>query len=188
MIINGSFLDELIEVVENNKVAIDEVIHKFIQPKYTCYSFIPFLLYVNDDFSDLWNKHRVIDVIKNLYLPTIIKDGNYIVGRKHPFSVKELEEVVDVVEQTNIFIDNDFKDESEVSEINYDIVNQILKTKGIRITNETKKPTIQNKPNDRGQIHELKRTSLSAQAKKLQNVRPTSLNTSPHVFGGKSRQ
>jgi GR25 family glycosyltransferase involved in LPS biosynthesis len=188
MLINGSFLNELIEVVENNKVAIDEVIHKFIQPKYKCYSFIPFLLYVNDDYSDLWNKHRVIDVIKNLYRPTINKETVYVVGRKHPFSVSEVEEVTQVIEQVNIFINNNIKEDSGVSEVNYDIVNQILRNRGVKISNDVKKPVIQNKPTDRGQIHEMRKTSLSNQAKKLLNVKPTSQNASPHVFGGKTRQ
>jgi glycosyltransferase involved in cell wall biosynthesis len=64
MIIKGSFLNTLINVIENNNVAVDEIIRVHIQHKYPCYAFIPFFMYVNDDYSDLWNKVRVLDKIK----------------------------------------------------------------------------------------------------------------------------
>lgn len=89
MIINGNFLSELIDTVENNKVAIDQVIHKYVLSKNGCYSFIPFMVYVNDDYSDLWNKVRVIDVIKNLYRNEINYSSYYNVNTKHPFGIEE---------------------------------------------------------------------------------------------------
>ncbi len=64
MIIKGSFLNTLINVIENNNIAVDEIIRVHIQHKYPCYAFIPFFMYVNDDYSDLWNKVRVLDKIK----------------------------------------------------------------------------------------------------------------------------
>lgn len=87
MLINGNFLEELISTIENHKTVIDEVIHKIILPNHKIYSFIPFLLYVNDDYSDLWNKNRELVNIKNLYLPIIDFKTDYSVNDKYPFLV-----------------------------------------------------------------------------------------------------
>jgi GR25 family glycosyltransferase involved in LPS biosynthesis len=67
MLIKKTFLPKLIHIVEHNMKAIDEVIKTEIQPKYSCYAFIPFLLYVNDDFSDIWQKNRTLDKIKKYF-------------------------------------------------------------------------------------------------------------------------
>ena len=192
MLINGEFLSEMIETVESHKVAIDEVIHKYILPKYRCYSFIPFLLYVNDDYSDLWNKHRVINVIKNLYQPNINKESKYIIGKQHPFSIEVVEVDENTLTETNIFIENYVEDvpvKTPISEINYDIVNQILKNRGVKpIVNDKDNVVIQNKPIDRKEIFNLKKNSLVEQTKKMSKIKPTTQNQSPHVFGGKTRQ
>lgn len=192
MLINGEFLSEMIQTVENYKVAIDEVIHKYILPKHRCYSFIPFLLYVNDDYSDLWNKHRVINVIKNLYQPTIKKELKYVVGRKHPFSIEVSDDINEKLVNTDIFVENyveEVPSSTPISEINYDIVNQILRNRGVKQSNEPKEKVVtQNKPTDRGEIFNLKKGSLMEQSKKMLKVRPTTQNQSPHVFGGRSRQ
>jgi GR25 family glycosyltransferase involved in LPS biosynthesis len=93
MLINGNFLNEFINKIETNKTVIDEVIRTVILTNYTCYAFIPFLLYVNDDYSDLWNKHRVITPIKNLYLPQVNFNNEYEINLKHPFMVKPSNEL-----------------------------------------------------------------------------------------------
>lgn len=89
IMINGTFLDKLIEIIEKNKVAIDHVIHQFVLPNYSCYSFIPFLVYVNDDYSDLWNRYRVIDVIKNLYKDRFYPTSIYTINHTYPFNLQE---------------------------------------------------------------------------------------------------
>jgi len=75
MIIKGSFLNTLINVIENNNVAVDEIIRVHIQHKYPCYAFIPFFMYINDDYSDLWNKVRVLDKIKKYFRSTTHKSS-----------------------------------------------------------------------------------------------------------------
>jgi GR25 family glycosyltransferase involved in LPS biosynthesis len=89
LIINGNFLSELINIVESNKLPSDQVIHTHVLPNYRCLSFIPFMVYVNDDYSDLWNRVRVIDSIKNLYRNTLNSTSYYEVDTKHPFSIEE---------------------------------------------------------------------------------------------------
>jgi GR25 family glycosyltransferase involved in LPS biosynthesis len=71
MIVNGKHLSTIIDVIEKHKFAIDEVIRRHIQEKYPCYAFIPFFMYVNDDYSDLWNQHRVLDKIKKYFRNTL---------------------------------------------------------------------------------------------------------------------
>lgn len=88
MLINGEFLTELVSKIENNKMVIDEMIRTVILPNYNCYSFIPFLLYVNDDYSDLWNKNRELSIIKNLYLPYVNLNHEYEIDLKPPFMIK----------------------------------------------------------------------------------------------------
>jgi GR25 family glycosyltransferase involved in LPS biosynthesis len=73
MIVNGKHLNTIINIVEQHKYAVDEVIRVHIQEKYPCYAFIPFFMYVNDDYSDLFNKFRVIDKIKKYFKPSISK-------------------------------------------------------------------------------------------------------------------
>lgn len=115
MIINGDFLPELISIVEKNKVAIDHVIHQFVQPNYSCYSFIPFLVYVNDDYSDLWNKVRVIDVIKNLYRKTIDVSLDYVVNSKHPFGI--VQGNLDEIKKQEVRLNNNIQNSVEISVI-----------------------------------------------------------------------
>ena len=93
MLINGEFLTELVSKIENNKMVIDEMIRTVILPNYNCYSFIPFLLYVNDDYSDLWNKNRVITPIKNLFLPNIDFSHDYIINLEYPFMIKTVHDL-----------------------------------------------------------------------------------------------
>ena len=76
---------------------------------------------------------------------------------------------------------------NKVSNVDYDKVNQLLSKNNVKANPQPVKP-IQNKPVDRRDIEKLRRDSLVSLAKKLQNVRPTTQNQSPHVFGGRSRQ
>lgn len=202
MLIKGSFLPELIQIVESNKIAIDEVIHKFVLPKYSCYSFIPFLLHVNDDYSDLWNKFRVIDVIKNLYREYIDDSIEYVINKKHPFSIKEIhpnnedayQQKVSEKPLTSMDIVNRVLHKKPINpnrvpsnEIDYDKINKTISKEKEVIKPNVNKPEIQNKPKNRQETLELKKNSLSYQANKLKNVRPNRTNLTPNVFGGKKR-
>lgn len=71
--------------------------------------------------------------------------------------------------------------------INYEFINQILKNKKVYIPTKEKPKPIQNKPEDRTKIIELKRNSLVSQSKKIVSVRSNLKNLAPHVFGGKNR-
>jgi GR25 family glycosyltransferase involved in LPS biosynthesis len=67
MIIKKDFIPKLINIVERKKIAIDEVIKTEVQKTYPCYAFIPFFLYVNDDYSDIWLKNRTLGKIKKYF-------------------------------------------------------------------------------------------------------------------------
>lgn len=72
--------------------------------------------------------------------------------------------------------------------INYDFINQILKNNNVYMPNKEKPAPIQNKPENRNKIIELRKDSVVSQTKRLNSVRVNYKNLSPHVFGGKNRQ
>jgi len=202
MLIKGSFLPELIQIVESNKIAIDEVIHKFVLPKYDCYSFIPFLLHVNDDYSDLWNKFRVIDVIKNLYREYIDDSIEYVINKKHPFSIQEIypnnedvyQQIINEKPITSMDIVNRVLHKKPINpnrepsnNIDYDKINKTIAKEKKVIKPNLNRSEIQNKPKNRKEIQQLKKDSLVNQGKKLKNIKPTRTNLMPNVFGGKKR-
>jgi GR25 family glycosyltransferase involved in LPS biosynthesis len=141
MLINGNFLEELIDIIKTNNVAIDEIIRTNVLPKYKCYSFIPFLLYVNDDYSDLWNKHRVLDRIKNFYVDKLEINNEYDVNLTYPFGVTLRNQLVN---DKVIKVKNDTPKEikgvtisktTEVKDkkINYEKINIIFMKNNIRL-------------------------------------------------------
>jgi glycosyltransferase involved in cell wall biosynthesis len=78
------------------------------------------------------------------------------------------------------------------SNTDYGKINQIL-SKNEVVNKQKPQPQPQPKPKqnipvDRNQIQQMKRDSLVNLAKKMGNVRPTTQNQLPHVFGGRSRQ
>lgn len=148
MIINSNFYDTLIKTLEKTKTVIDWVIKNQIQPVYGCYAFIPFLLYVNDDYSDLWNFHRKLDHIKKYYkeyieLPRIKID---LPKEKNSQKIRKI---------LNI-------DQKEVKTIDYDLINQNRK-KPVNVyhTSSSKKPVRESLPKNRNEIIELRKDSLT---------------------------
>ena len=71
LVIKKEFIPKLINIAESKKIAIDELIKERIQNTYSCYAFLPFLLYVNDDYSDIWLKDRSLARIKKYFSPSI---------------------------------------------------------------------------------------------------------------------
>jgi mannosyltransferase OCH1-like enzyme len=71
MIINGNKLNSIIEIIESEKIAVDHIIKNKIQPKNNCYVFLPFMVYVKDNFSDIWGKYRTLPHIKKYYSDSI---------------------------------------------------------------------------------------------------------------------
>jgi glycosyltransferase involved in cell wall biosynthesis len=71
--------------------------------------------------------------------------------------------------------------------IKYDLVNEIIKNKVNKTSDANDKLVLQNKPKNRQETIELKKDSLIRQNKKLKNIRPTTNNLTPNVFGGKKK-
>jgi GR25 family glycosyltransferase involved in LPS biosynthesis len=172
MIINENYYDELIEIIENNLMPIDNLISTFVQIKQSCYSFIPFFLYVNDDYSDIWNTHRVLDRIKKYYKSTLplklnfdftiqIENSNgvsQLSDENFTFKEKSLEKLKRIM---NL-------DDSKKNEINYDVINSVINKKiGVYNTSNSIKPIRQNIPQNRNEIIQLKKDSLSKTSKDL---------------------
>ena len=96
MLINNNFYETLINILEKKNTVIDYVIKNYVQTIYNCYTFMPFLLYVNDDYSDLWNTHRQLNHIKKHFKDNInlteknvtFNDNNNINSSSIPIIVK----------------------------------------------------------------------------------------------------
>lgn len=152
MIINSSMYDTLINISEEKNTVIDWIIKDYIQPNYGCYVFMPFLAYVNDDYSDLWNVHRKLGMIQKYFKNTLD------INKK---SNKELIEFVP--EESNLdklkkLMNLDVKKKAE---INYDSINSVLiKKDKFYETKSSIKPLRNNIPQNRNEITQLKKDSL----------------------------
>lgn len=148
MVINGNFYDTLIKTLEKSKIVIDWVIKDQIQPKYGCYAFIPFLLYVNDDYSDLWNFHRKLDHIKKYY-------KEYIEPQRTKIELPKQKNSHKVRKILNL-------NQSEVKTIDYDLINQYRKRPvNTYDVSANKKPVRESLPENRNTLIELKKDSLT---------------------------
>lgn len=74
------------------------------------------------------------------------------------------------------------------SNIDYNKINKVLSKNDVAIQQRPQPKPKQNIPVDRNQIQQMRRDSLVNLAKKMGNVRPTTQNQTPHVFGGRTRQ
>jgi len=105
-------------------------------------------LYVNDDYSDLWNFHRKLDHIKKYY-------KEYI---ELPRIQIELPKEKNSQKIRNILNLN----QNEVKTIDYDLINQNRK-KPVNVyhTSSSKKPIRESLPQNRNEIIELRNDSLT---------------------------
>ena len=165
MIINHNFYDELLSIIEKYKTPIDEVIKSYVQGKFSCYAFLPFFLFVNDDFSDIWNKHRVIDRIKKYFKKELPQKLNF------DFTINLEKTLID----KNIpigYIQPEEKNINKVKKIlnlegnknnvvNYDLINTQRKNPQVYQPNLNQKPKRENLPQNRNEIIQLKKDSLA---------------------------
>jgi hypothetical protein len=73
------------------------------------------------------------------------------------------------------------------SSLNYDLINQIKNNKNVYNPKDNIKPIRENTPLDRNKLIEIKKGSIADQAKRFHIERPTRLNQTPNIFGGKKR-
>ena len=106
---------------------------------------------------------------------------HYLFGYKEPIDMSSLPP-----KSITSIIDFNPNKKKPSNNTDYEKINELLSKRDNK-PQSTLKP-IQNIPLDRNQIQQMRRDSLVNLAKKMGNVRPTTQNTSPHVFGGKTRQ
>lgn len=157
MIINSSAYDMILKILEEKNTVIDWIIKEFIQPKYECYTFLPSFLYVNDDYSDLWNSYRKLDRIKKYFKNVLVEKSEYIVTPfiKKETNLEKLKKLMNLSERKKI-------------EINYDDINSVLnKKENFYKTNSSIKPLRENIPQNRNEITQLKKDSLAKTSRDL---------------------
>jgi len=171
MIINGNFYEELLSIIERFKQPIDEIIKSYVQKKYSCYSFIPFFLYVNDDFSDIWNKHRVLDRIKKYFEPKLPQRLNFDSTIKvHSIFSDDSWKLIEPKEKNSNKLKHliNFK-QKETKTIIKEPTNYVLeKVQPFYQVNKTQKSIRPNIPINRNEITELRKESLARTSKDLQ--------------------
>jgi hypothetical protein len=70
---------------------------------------------------------------------------------------------------------------TEVKEINYNVINQVTQNKGVYIPKKNI-PIRENKPNDRNKLIELKKGENNKQIKELFKSKPNRRNNLPNIF------
>ena len=157
MIINSSMYDKLLRIGGEKNTVIDWVIKDYIQPNYGCYVFMPFLAYVNDDYSDLWNTHRKLGMIKKYFKNRLIEDD---IESQEEFipqesNLEKLKKLMNLTERKKV-------------EINYENINNTLsKKENFYKTNSSLKPLRENIPQNRNEITQLKKDSLTKTSRDL---------------------
>lgn len=157
MIINSSMYDKLLRIGGEKNTVIDWVIKDYIQPNYGCYVFMPFLAYVNDDYSDLWNTHRKLGMIKKYFKNRLIEDD---IESQEEFipqetNLEKLKKLMNLTERKKV-------------EINYENINNALsKKENFYKTNSSLKPLRENIPQNRNEITLLKKDSLTKTSRDL---------------------
>lgn len=143
----------------------------------------------NSSFNDSGLQSRTAKHIYSLpkyeKLNLIYRDVDYT-KFKFPIYDKNSSELVnDILFKTNDkpFLPNK---EIKISEVKYDLVNQILNNKNV-YTPTKKENKIQNKPTNRNDLIEIKKGGLVDTARKMKGLKPKPNNLIPNVFGGKKR-
>jgi len=85
----------------------------------------------------------------------------------------------------NILTDKPFNPKPSL--LNYDLINQIKNNKNVYNPKENIKPIRENTPLDRNKLVEIKKGSIADQAKRAFIEKPSRLNQTPNIFGGRKR-
>lgn len=175
MVINGNFLDKLINTLETKFSVIDNVIMNEIHPTNKCYSFIPFLVYVKDDYSDIWNMNRSLMNIKKYYKPDFqleSKDENILEQIDFQQKKQEKKELL-----KNILGNKKTIDYDKINELTNRVVGYDVKS--------SKKPPRTETPQKREEINELRKDSLAKIARDFSKIKESRRKDLPNIFSKK---
>lgn len=132
---------------------------------------------LNNQLPTLYEKNKINEVLNEYFRNNI----HYVLGYTEPTEMN-----MRIPNTINDIINFNPERKRPSDNTDYQKINELLNKRDLP-TQPPAKPK-QNIPIDRNQIQQMRRDSLVNLAKKMNNVRPTTQNQTPHVFGSKTRQ